>query len=49
MSVSNKGILVGKITEVFYDEITMEQYGILTPYVDFNSISSVFILMEKTE
>ncbi|MFA7673066.1 MAG: rod shape-determining protein MreC [Clostridia bacterium] len=44
-----KGILVGKITEVFYDEISMEQYGILTPYVDFNSISSVFILMEKTE
>jgi rod shape-determining protein MreC len=44
-----KGILVGVITEIFYDEITHERFGVLQPYVDFNSISTVFVMMEKTE
>lgn len=44
-----KGILVGVIKEVLYDETTNEQFGVLEPYVDFNSISIVFVLMEKTE
>lgn len=44
-----KGILVGVITEIFYDEITNERFGVLQPYVDFNSISTVFVMMEKTE
>ena len=44
-----KGILVGVIKEVLYDATTNEQFGVLEPYVDFNSISIVFVLMEKTE
>lgn len=44
-----KGILVGVITQIFYDEITNERYGVLEPYVDFNSINTVFIMMEKLE
>ena len=44
-----KGILVGVIVEIFHDEITNERYGVLEPYVDFNSINTVFVMMEKTE
>jgi rod shape-determining protein MreC len=44
-----KGILVGVIIEILYDEITNEAYGVLEPYVDFNSINTVFVMMEKTE
>lgn len=44
-----KGILIGVITEVFYDDITNEQFGVIEPYINFNSINTVFVLMEKTE
>jgi len=44
-----KGIFVGIIVEVFNDETTNEQFGVLEPYVDFYSIDKVFLLMEKEQ
>ncbi len=42
-----KGILIGEVIEIYKGKSLIERHAVIRPFIDFNALEEVYILMEK--